>query len=203
MNHQTVNLQLFSEETATLPDSSPPIPPLPPNPPSPPSVIRMTWEEILQDPEYSHQMEETVRARIEAEQNSLKTPEHFAELETQAHALQKLFPAFDLQTELQNPAFARMIAPGKGNMRMEDAYYAIHRHEIHTAAMQETARKTAEMIANAIQSGSRRPNESGASSQAPSVCAFDYAKASREQREAFKKDLRLKMAKGEKVYPMK
>ena len=163
--------------------------------------IRMTWEEILQDPEYHQQIEETIRTRIEAEKTNLETPEYFAELETQANLLKKIYPTFDLQTELQNPAFARMTAPGQGNMRVEDAYYAIHRHEIHTAAMQETARKTAEMIANAIQSGSKRPEESGASSQAPFVTAFDYAKASRDQREAFKKDLRMKMARGEKVYP--
>ena len=67
--------------------------------------------------------------------------------------------------------------------------------------MQVTAQKTAEKISNAIASGSRRPNESGTSSQAPSVSTFDYAKASPEQREAFKKDLRARMARGEKVYP--
>ncbi len=192
MKKRKLHLQFFASETTAQE------PALPPS-----RAVRMTWEEILQDPEYSQQMEATVQTRLEAQANALPTPEHFAELETQSLALKKRFPEFDLQTELQNPSFARMTAPGKGNMRVEDAYYAIHRHEIHTAAMQETARKTAEMIANAIQSGSRRPGESGASSQAPSVTSFDYAKASRDQREAFKKDLRLKMAKGEKVYPSK
>ena len=67
--------------------------------------------------------------------------------------------------------------------------------------MRETAEKTAEKITNAILSGSRRPSEAGSTSQAPSVSTFDYAKASRKQREDFKKDLRLRMAKGEKVYP--
>ena len=114
--------------------------------------------------------------------------------------MKKVFPNFDLRTELSNPAFARMTSPNVG-ISVEDAYYAVHRNEIQTAAMQVTAQKTAEKISNAIQSGSRRPDESGASSQAPSVSTFNYAKASREQRDAFKKDLRAKWALGEKVYP--
>ena len=189
MKENHIYLQLFGSEEPT---EEPTIPTAPP--------IRMTWDEIMQDPEYSQQMEAVIRNRLETEQIP-NDPEHFASLETQALALKKVFPAFDLQTELQNPAFARMTAPGKGHLALEDAYYAIHRQEIHSAAMQETARKTAEMIANAIQSGSRRPDEAGASSQAPSVTSFDYSKASREQREAFKKDLRMKLARGEKVYP--
>jgi hypothetical protein len=115
--------------------------------------------------------------------------------------MKKVFPNFDLHKELNsNPAFARMTSPNVG-ISVEDAYYATHRNEIQTAAMQVTAQKTAEKISNAIQSGSRRPDESGASSQAPSVSTFDYAKASRDQREAFKRDLRERMARGEKVYP--
>ena len=127
--------------------------------------------------------------------------QHFASLERQGEELKKIFPSFDLRTELQNPAFARMTSPGKGIMSVEDAYRAVHRNEIDAIASQVIAQKTAEKISNAIQSGSRRPNESGTSSQAPSVSTFDYAKASRDQREAFKKDLRARLARGEKVYP--
>ena len=131
-----------------------------------------------------------------------KIRKHFISLEKQSEAMKQIFPHFDLRTELQNPAFARMTSPNVG-ISVEDAYYAIHRNEIQTATAQVTAQKTAEKISNAIQSGSRRPNESGISSQAPSVSTFDYAKASREQREAFKRDLRMRMARGETVYPGK
>jgi hypothetical protein len=247
---------------------------------------RMTWEEIMKDPEYNKEMQATVRLRLKDEKSAKEilnkiTPalevlarqysldpnnidyealnnaidrdrayyeekalemgvsiesamqmdreqravarekkaeenrkaeeartlqeiairDHFARLERQGEELKKVFPNFDLQQELKNPAFARMTAPGKGLMSVEDAYHAVHRNEIMTGAMQIAAQKTAEKISNAIQSGSRRPNESGASSQAPSVSTFDYAKASRQQRENFKKDLRARMARGEKVYP--
>jgi hypothetical protein len=239
---------------------------------------RMTWEEIMKDPEYNKQMQAVVRSRLKSEKSaeealnkmapaievmarkygldaqnmdyeklasaindddayyedkalemgvSVETAKkvdqmerdderqkalqqrtlqeqmiqnHFVKLEQQAEAMKKTFPNFDLRAELQIPAFARMTSPNIG-ISVEDAYYAIHRNEIQAASGQIIAQKTAEKISNAIQSGSRRPNESGASSQAPSVTTFDYAKASREQREAFKRYLRAKMARGEKVYP--
>ena len=125
---------------------------------------------------------------------------HFAELERQAEALRATFPTFDLQAELRNPLFARMTAPDVG-IGVEDAYYTVHRKEIHAAAVREASEKTAERLSNAIRSGSRRPIESGVSAQAPSVSTFDYARASKEQREAFKKDIRARMARGEKIYP--
>lgn len=239
---------------------------------------RMTWEEIMKDPEYNKQMQATVRSRLKSEKSaeealakmapaievmarkynldsknvdyevlaqkindddayyeekalemgtSVETAKkvdqmerenerqkaiqqrtlqqqmiqnHFVKLEQQAEAMKKTFPNFDLRAELRNPAFARMTSPNIG-VSVEDAYYAIHRNEIQAASGQIIAQKTAEKISNAIQSGSRRPNESGSSSQAPSVSTFDYAKASHKQREAFKKDLRARMARGEKVYP--
>ena len=125
---------------------------------------------------------------------------HFASLENQALAMQKIVPNFDLQTELKNPAFLRMTSPNVG-ISVRDAYYAVHHDEMQTAAMQATAKATAQNISNNIQARQRRPDENGISGQAPSATTFDYSKASPEQREAFKRDLRARMARGEKVYP--
>lgn len=144
--------------------------------------------------------------RKKAEQNKTiqeqMIQQHFVKLEQQSEAMKQVFPNFDLRTELQNPAFARMTAPGVG-ISVEDAYYAVHRNEIQAASSQVIAKKTAEKISNAIQSGSRRPDESGVSSQAPSVSTFDYRKASPQQRADFKADLRRRWANGETVYPGK
>ena len=125
-----------------------------------------------------------------------KFQQHIVKLEQQAEAMKKVFPNFDLRTELQNPAFARMTSPNVG-ISVEDAYYAVHRNELQTAAMQVTAKKTAQMISNSIASGSRRPDENGTSGQAPSVTTFDYRSMSPEQRKALKARIR----SGEKVYP--
>lgn len=83
------------------------------------------------------------------------------------------------------------------------SYYAIHRKEIQQAAMQAAAQKTAEQMSNAIRSGQARPVENGTQAQAPSVTTFDYAHASREQREALKRQIREAAARGQKIYPGK
>ena len=148
------------------------------------------------------QERETARSKVQAERTlqEQKFQEHIMKLEQQGEALKKVFPSFDLRTELKNPTFARMTAPGVG-LSVEDAYYAVHRNEIQMAAMQATQRQTAQKISNAIQSGSRRPDEAGISSQAPSVTTFDYRNASKEQRDALKKRIYEAKARGEKVYP--
>lgn len=148
--------------------------------------------------------EERETARRQREENRTleqqKIQQHIQKLEQQGEALKKTFPNFDLRTELQNPAFARMTAPNVG-ISVEDAYYAIHRNEIQTAAMQLTAQKAAQKISNSILSGQRRPAEAGTSGQAPSVTTFDYRQASKAEREALKKRIRDAAARGEKVYP--
>ena len=146
-------------------------------------------------------MEERRKAMEQRTLQEQAYEQHFISLERQGEELRKIFPNFDLRKELKNPAFARMTAPGTGIMSVEDAYRAVHRKEIEAASSQIIAQKTAEKLSNAIRSGSRRPQESGASSQAPSVTTFDYKNASKAQREAFKKNLRARMARGEKVYP--
>ena len=130
-----------------------------------------------------------------------KLHNHFVKLEQQGEALKKVFPNFDLRTEMQNEAFARMLAPGKGLMSVEDAYYAVHRKEIDAARSKVIAQQTAQKISNSIQAGSHRPDENGTSGQSASVTTFDYSKASKEQREALKREIYAAKARGEKLYP--
>jgi hypothetical protein len=125
---------------------------------------------------------------------------HVINGQQQGEAMKKVFPNFDLRTELQNRAFVRMTFPTVG-ISVEDAYYAVHRNEIQRAAMQVTAQTVAKKISNDIQAGSRRPNENGTSGQAPSVTTFDYSKASPEQRAELKARIRQAAARGEKLYP--
>ena len=129
-----------------------------------------------------------------------KLRNHFMSLERQAEAMKKVFPKFDLRTELQNPMFARMTSPNMG-MSVEDAYHAIHRKEIEAARSQVIAQQTTQKISNAIQAGYRRPNENGTSGQSASVTTFDYSKASKTQRDALKREIYAAQARGEKVYP--
>ena len=141
---------------------------------------------------------EAARRQVET-QNAIeqqKIAEHFNSLQRQGEEMKKVFPNFDLMAELNNPVFARMTSPN-GGVSVEDAYYAVHRKEIQSAAMQATAQKTAEQMSAAIRSNQSRPVENGTKVQAPSANTFDYAHASREQREELKRRIR----SGEKITP--
>lgn len=129
-----------------------------------------------------------------------KLHQRFQDITRQGQELKKVYKDFDLNREMQNPAFARLMAPDMP-FTVEQAYHAIHHKELQVAAMQVATQKTAEQISSAIRSGSRRPDEAGTTGQAPSVTTFDYRNASREQREALKRQIRQASAEGRKLYP--
>lgn len=129
-----------------------------------------------------------------------KIANHIRKLETEGEALKAIFPNFDLRKELANETFARLTAPGV-NLSVEDAYRVIHRQEIESAASKVITQKTAEKLTNSIMANSARPAENGISSQGASVTSFDYRTASREQREALKRQIREAAANGTKIYP--
>ena len=146
--------------------------------------------------------EDTAR-QLDQQQRTLeqmKFANHMQKLDQQSAAVKAVFPNFDLRTEMQNPTFARLVSPGV-NMSVEDAYYAIHRKEIQAASMQVAAQQTAQQISNAIQSGSKRPDESGATASAPSVTNIDYSKMSRAERKALNQRIYAAAARGEKLRP--
>ena len=157
----------------------------------------------IEDAKRMDQEERNTARQKREEQQTLEQQafqQHIEKLQQQGEELKKTFPTFDLRTELQNPAFARMTAPNVG-ISVADAYYAVHRNEIQTAAMQVTAQKAAQKISNSIQAGQHRPDENGISGQAPSVTTFDYRNATKEQREALKKRILEAHAQGKKLYP--
>jgi hypothetical protein len=223
---------------------------------------RMSWEEIMKDPEYNAEMQKIIRSRVKDEgqhKAALETlspmlkhlakekgldPEnidhtalvnavtgvyaskalelgvtedtarlldqqqrtveqqkfqnHMLKLEQQANALKNIVPNFDLRAEMQNPVFARLTSVG---LSVEDAFYAVHRKEMEQKSMQVAAQQTKQMISNAIQSGTNRPDETGTAAQAPSVSRFDYRKATPAQRNAIKAEIRRAAAEGRKLYP--
>jgi len=149
------------------------------------------------------QMERNQARQQRQEQETLRQQmlrQHFARMEQQGEALKKTFPNFDLREELKNPTFARLTEPSSG-LTLEDAYYAVHRQEIQTAAMQVTAQKTAEKLSAAIQAGSRRPQENGSTGQAPATASIDYRKMTKGEREDLKRRIRTAAARGERIYP--
>lgn len=201
---------------------------------------RMSWEEIVKDPEYNARIQKIVRSRVNDQGRTkaiLETMEpalrqlarehgldpehidhaalaekitgkhrppdaglrsHLEGLRSQEAALREIVPGFELRRELKNPMFARLTSPRVG-LSVEDAFYAVHRREMQHRSMEAAARRTRQLISNAIQSGMQRPQEAGG--QSPALTRFDYRSASREQRQALKNEIRKAAAEGRKVYP--
>lgn len=135
--------------------------------------------------------------RIDAENLDRK---HIMGLVQQGEEMKKVFPNFDLRTELQNPMFLRLTSRGV-NIPVQDAYYLVHRHELEQAQARVVEQKATERVQNTIRAGAARPTENGASSQAPTVTSVDWKNATPEQRRAQARAIRLAAAKGEKIYP--
>lgn len=92
--------------------------------------------------------------------------------------LKAVYPDFDLHTEMQNPAFGRLVAVG---VPLRTVYEVVHKDEILSGGMQYAVQKTQEKISKSIQSGLTRPKENGSSSQASAeIGSLDPSKLTRK-----------------------
>lgn len=133
-----------------------------------------------------------------AEQKALQ--DHFNSLMQQGEEMKKTFPNFDLQKELLNPEFTKLTHPSMG-FSVDRAYRFIHQDEIQASMARVISETAAQKTSAAIQSGTRRPVEAGASGQAPSGATFNPQNMSKKDREAFKAYVRSEALAGRKVYP--
>lgn len=116
-----------------------------------------------------------------------KRQEQFDKWNSEAEELKTIYPSFDPSSELQNEKFARLLGLG---VDMRTCYEITHKDEILRGAMQYTADKTAEKIANSVIANGARPSENGLSSQAAAISTPDVSKMSRAEIEAIKKRVR-------------
>ena len=91
---------------------------------------------------------------------------------TQAEEAKKLYPNLDLETELKNEQFGRMLLAG---IDVGSAYLVAHKDEIIGGAMQHTAKIVEKKITDKIAANGRRPSEGGNSSQSASVTKTDVS----------------------------
>ena len=118
--------------------------------------------------------------------------EGFERLVQQANAAKEIYPDFDLDTEMMDEGFGRLIANG---IDAKTAYEVVHMNDIMTSGMQYAVQHTKENISRDIQSG-KRPQENGTSSNASSsVGSVDVSKLSLEQIREYAQ----RAANGEKI----
>lgn len=110
----------------------------------------------------------------------------------QSDEVKKLYPGFDLATEMDNQNFARLIA---ANVDARTAYEVVHRDEIQPAMAQYVAQRTAQKIAQNIQSGTNRPTENGAAASGGIVAKTDVSKLTKDDRA----EIMRRVARGEKI----
>lgn len=91
----------------------------------------------------------------------------------QSDALKQVYPSFNLEAELQNPAFLDLLR--SPNIDVRTAFEAVHHNEIVPAAMQFTAKTVETKIANKIKANGARPSENGMASQAPVTVKNDVS----------------------------
>lgn len=109
----------------------------------------------------------------------------------EAETVKSIYPNFDLEEEIANPDFAQLL---QNNIGVRTAYEVIHKDEIISSAMQFTAQKTKEKLANSIIAGNR-PAENGAGSQSSAVFKRGVASLSKEERQ----ELARRAERGERI----
>ena len=120
-------------------------------------------------------------------------------LVAQGETLKQMYPAFDMDNEMLNPQFGKMLATFQRSgfpNALQITYEAIHREEIMGGAMQYAVQQTQQKISNSIQSGMSRPQENGTTQKAAGApTALDPSKLSKAEID----DIKRRAARGERI----
>lgn len=112
-------------------------------------------------------------------------------LRDQVAAIRRQNPAFRMEQEMRNPLFCRLLAEGTP---IEAAYRLAHQPDTLTQAMRYAISRTRQAMADQLRSG--RPQENGLTPRVSTQSVPDPKSLTRQER----KNLRDRVAKGEKVY---
>lgn len=121
------------------------------------------------------------KAREEAERKNQKDAV-FQKWDREAEELKRMYPQFDLQSEIQDKRFLDLMGAG---IDMRTIYETLHHDEILPALMQQTAKAATKQQAAAARSGQMRPAENGMSSRPVAQTVKDPAKMTKEERQEY------------------
>lgn len=133
-----------------------------------------------------------LKAELDARKASLAARDALAEWTRQGEQVKGIYPGFDLAAELQNPQFRQLL---QSNVPVQTAYEVVHKDEILPAAMQFTAQKVTEKVANAVRAGQRRPAEGAMSGSGAVTIKSDVSQLTRADRE----EIARRVARGERI----
>ena len=144
------------------------------------------------DSRAQREQEESIRQQTEREWSQRVMQESME--------LKKLYPNFNLEAEMKNPAFARMLNPYLG-FSVQEAYEHTHRKEIDAARNEVIAKQVREQVMASIRAGQARPTEAGAGAQARVTNPVPAAAYDPKRSAAIKDAVSRARARGEKIYP--
>ena len=133
-----------------------------------------------------------LKAQMEEAQRQENGKKLYSAWMQQADEAKKVYPSFDLRTEMNNPKFVDLL---RSNIDVRTAYEVLHKDEIIPAAMQFTAKTVESKIAKSIASNGARPSENGMSSQSAAVVKSDVSQLSKEDRA----EIIRRVQRGEKI----
>ena len=133
-----------------------------------------------------------LKAQMEEAQRQENGKKLYAQWMQQADETKKVYPSFDIQTEMNNPQFLALL---RSNIDVRTAYEVTHKDEIIQGAMQFTAQTVESKLAKKIASNGTRPSENGMSSQSASVVKSDVSQLSKADRA----EIIRRVQRGEKI----
>lgn len=132
-----------------------------------------------------------LRRQIEEQRQHQEAEKTYAAWMQQAQEVSNLYKGFDLNAELQNPQFVKLMRVP--DMDVRTAFEVVHKDELMPAAMQLAAKTVEAKLANSIRSGSR-PSENGSNSSAAVVKTDPSKFTSKDLAE-----IRKRVSRGEKI----
>ena len=133
-----------------------------------------------------------LRRQMQEQESKQNADRLYASWMNQAEEAKKVYPGFDMKSEMNNPEFVKLL---RSNVDVRTAYEVLHKDEIIPAAMQFTAKTVESKLAKKIAAGGQRPAENGMGSGSPAVVKSDPSQWTRADRE----EIRRRVARGEKI----
>lgn len=137
--------------------------------------------------------QELIRQQSEARaEQAAQNKARIDKLIKDGEALKQSYPGFELDKEMENETFRRLLA---SNVPMKTAFEVIHKDEIIKGAVHLTTEEARKQIVNAVASGAKRPAENGIASQGGAIIKDDPKKLTKADRE----EIRRRVRSGEKI----
>jgi hypothetical protein len=121
-----------------------------------------------------------------------RAEQQYAVWQNQIEEVKKFYPSFDVNTEVKDPEFLKMLRAG---VRMKNAYETLHLDEITQNAARVAAQTADAQAQERIRQKASRPSENGTSSQSAVIVKNDVSSLTRKERA----EIARRVARGDKI----